>query len=563
MKTKTFLLAILFAAESAGSIPAASGSESDPGKSGTLTVRYDPALQNLVTAWKYGFIRQFPDATIRLSEIKTNEAASADAADRSITILPSGSLSDAQMLEGWQIVAGREVFVPVMNAANPLLLQIRQNGLSAAGLSKLLTDPAKGNWNALAGEGQSLPVMLYKTTDAALDNSLARFTGTPGVVQAGQEVADGAALIDAVNRDPVGFGFCRLSDLERLQSSKSANRVVLVPIDRNGNGRIDFMEDISANTGDLMRGVWIGKYPKALSSAIYIVSRVQPDNANGKTFLEWVLSSGQGLLAANGYSALDPGEGESQRNMILKQAPIAAKPAESSRSLLPAILLVIALFIGGAFVLEIMGRYFRGVKRVRNDSPVVHSGIFDEKSVISPEGLLYDRSHTWAFMERDGLVRVGIDDFLRHVTGPLTRIEMNAEGHHIPRGGQLATLIQKGKRINVLSPVSGTVVRINKSLAADPTLMNIDACDGGWIYAIRPDNWAAETGLMNMAESYRNWLKGEFIRLRDFFAATLGKMPGYSCVVLQDGGEFRNDLLADFGPEVWEEFQTSFLRFNR
>lgn len=564
MKTKTFLPSLLIASLCIGISIAAFSGEPDQGKSGKLQVRYDASLHNLVTSWRNGYISQFPDATIQLSEIKASETGSAIYGGEGITILSSGMMSGRQSPGTMQIVAGREVLVPVMNSANPLLDKIKQTGLSAAALSRLLSDPAEGKWNTLAGDGQVLPVSFYRTDDAAIDKSLARFTGTAGLRQAGQEVADGAALLNAVNSDPAGFGFCRLSDLQGLHASNNISRITIVPVDRNGNGRIDFMEDVSGNPTDLIRGVWIGKYPKALSSAVYIVSSMQPGSAGGNAFSEWVLSpAGQSLLEGTGYSALDPGEGQSQLNALTQKAPIVARPSDASRSLLPAILLVVSLFIGGAFVLEIMGRYFRSVKRPGNASPAIRTGVFDEKSVHSPEGLLYDRSHTWAFMERDGLVRVGIDDFLRHVTGPLTRIEMNIEGHHIHRGGQLATLIQKGKRINVLSPVSGTIIRINKSLAADPTLMNREACDGGWVYAVKPDNWPKEIGSLNMAESYRTWLKGEFVRLRDFFAVTLGKMPGYSGVVLQDGGALRDDLLSEFGPEVWEEFQTSFLRINR
>ncbi len=33
----------------------------------------------------------------------------------------------------------------------------------------------------------------------------------------------------------------------------------------------------------------------------------------------------------------------------------------------------------------------------------------------------------------------------------------------------------------------------------------------------------------------------------------------YNHVVLQDGGELKDNVLADLGPEVWEEFQTKFI----
>ena len=33
----------------------------------------------------------------------------------------------------------------------------------------------------------------------------------------------------------------------------------------------------------------------------------------------------------------------------------------------------------------------------------------------------------------------------------------------------------------------------------------------------------------------------------------------YAHVVLQDGGSIHDNILAEFGPEVWEDFQTNFI----
>jgi hypothetical protein len=33
----------------------------------------------------------------------------------------------------------------------------------------------------------------------------------------------------------------------------------------------------------------------------------------------------------------------------------------------------------------------------------------------------------------------------------------------------------------------------------------------------------------------------------------------YQHIVLQDGGELKDNVLSDLGPEVWEDFQTRFI----
>jgi len=76
---------------------------------------------------------------------------------------------------------------------------------------------------------------------------------------------------------------------------------------------------------------------------------------------------------------------------------------------------------------------------------------------------------------------------------------------------------------------------------------------------IEPSNWAEEFSLYLGAPKYREWIKSEFARLKDFLV-NISK-PGTTAVtVLQDGGDISDGVLKDLGPEVWEDFQSDFLR---
>ena len=69
---------------------------------------------------------------------------------------------------------------------------------------------------------------------------------------------------------------------------------------------------------------------------------------------------------------------------------------------------------------------------------------------------------------------------------------------------------------------------------------------------------------MFMADKYKEWLRDEFIRLKDFFAASVrSNTVVYNHIVLQDGGELADNVLADLGPEVWEEFQKGFINASK
>jgi glycine cleavage system H lipoate-binding protein len=177
-----------------------------------------------------------------------------------------------------------------------------------------------------------------------------------------------------------------------------------------------------------------------------------------------------------------------------------------------------------------------------------------------PKGLFYDKTHTWAFMEKDGHVKVGIDDFLQHITGPLTRIQMKKAGESIKKGELLFSLNQNGKQLDIYAPISGIIKEHNDKLIGNSGLLNTSPYTDGWVYSIEPRGWAEEIQLMDMAEKYSRWIKTEFSRVKDFIASTV--KPGtseYAPIVLQDGGHLKDGILAEFGPSIWEDFQTNFL----
>jgi hypothetical protein len=63
-----------------------------------------------------------------------------------------------------------------------------------------------------------------------------------------------------------------------------------------------------------------------------------------------------------------------------------------------------------------------------------------------------------------------------------------------------------------------------------------------------------------MADKYMEWVKNEFSRLKDFLAYNRYTSNNeFVPVMLQDGGELKDNLLSEFGPEVWEDFQIKFI----
>jgi glycine cleavage system H lipoate-binding protein len=213
------------------------------------------------------------------------------------------------------------------------------------------------------------------------------------------------------------------------------------------------------------------------------------------------------------------------------------------------ILVLVTLAIAGLMVLPVILLRKKRTAIVAEDFKV--SASLNEATLSAPAGVFFDKTHTWAFMEKDGMVKLGIDDFIQHITGSLTRVVMKSPGEKIRNDG---------KQLNLYAPVTGIVRENNQCLLNNSALINSSPYSDGWIYTIEPGNWLKDIQRLLMGEQYREWLKEEIARLKDFFASSVNTNSlVYSHVVLQDGGEIADHVLADLGPDVWEEFQTEFI----
>jgi glycine cleavage system H protein len=125
----------------------------------------------------------------------------------------------------------------------------------------------------------------------------------------------------------------------------------------------------------------------------------------------------------------------------------------------------------------------------------------------------------------------------------------------------LAAIKQNEKVLKVYSPISGEVLDTNSTLFENPDLINTNPYDQGWIYQIKPSNWMKETQSYLLAEKATEWSKKELVRFKDFLS--VGAMRKFSSepsmVLLQDGGEIRENVLSELPDEVWEDFQEEFL----
>lgn len=510
-----------------------------------ITILCTPGLAPAASAWAEAYKSSNPLPEIRIYAEGSLEAARVEA---SIRIMAETGESGS----GFQVNIARDMIVPVMNAANPETRTLLQNGITSSGLREILLHGVNPDWN-----GSRSAIRFYYVSNEQVLSSLSQYCGVAENEISGVGAATTAEMIARIKAEPGAIGFCNFSELIHELPSFPTRELQFLPVDKNSNGRIDYFEQIFNTADDFLRGVWIGKYPHALT--FKVVAQMDKENTGDaeKSFISWIQTGGQELTASVGLCNLSVAELQIAKGItdVPGVVPVATSAKNDSFWFLfiGSILVAGVLLTGLSLIVQHRRRKVSALKDQKED-------LISEKALKVPKGLHYDKSHTWSFMEQDGTVRMGIDDFLQHITGSITKVKMKEAGESIRKGEKILTLVREGKQLVIYSPVSGVIKACNEVLMDDASTINSSPYHKGWVYAIEPINWSRESGFMFMADAYHEWLKKEFARMRDFFSSrSVSGMLQPSMQIVQDGGEIADHVLANLGPEVWEDFQTEFL----
>jgi glycine cleavage system H protein len=110
-----------------------------------------------------------------------------------------------------------------------------------------------------------------------------------------------------------------------------------------------------------------------------------------------------------------------------------------------------------------------------------------------PDALHYHAEHqTWARVEGDGSVTVGITSMGIELSGEIYMCRPKSVGQVVEQGRSIAVVELAKAIVSVKSPLSGTVLETNSALSASPELVHLDSYRRGWIARLRPSAWDSE-----------------------------------------------------------------------
>ncbi len=162
------------------------------------------------------------------------------------------------------------------------------------------------------------------------------------------------------------------------------------------------------------------------------------------------------------------------------------------------------------------------------------------------------RGHTWARLEDNGRVRVGMDDFSQKILGPADELDLPDIGKVYYQGHVCMSLVREGHKAKVLTPVDGAIEKVNSRVLQQPGLVHEDPYGEGWLFMVNPTNLRRNMENLLVGLTSVAYIDSESHRLLNLMETNVG-------ATLPDGGSIIDDVYGHFPKLGWRCLVQEFL----
>ncbi|NWG10974.1 hypothetical protein HXY33_04395 [Candidatus Bathyarchaeota archaeon] len=123
--------------------------------------------------------------------------------------------------------------------------------------------------------------------------------------------------------------------------------------------------------------------------------------------------------------------------------------------------------------------------------------------------LLFTSKHMWALVTSEGNVRIGLSDYAQtHMEGIIS-VQIDPVGSEVKKEKPFGVVETWLFKFDLNSPVSGKIIKINNIIHEEPSTINKDPYETGWVAEFKPDNVIAlEEELRDLMtpSQYKTWI---------------------------------------------------------
>jgi glycine cleavage system H protein len=121
---------------------------------------------------------------------------------------------------------------------------------------------------------------------------------------------------------------------------------------------------------------------------------------------------------------------------------------------------------------------------------------------------LYAENHLWLKLE-EGLVSVGLTDYLQQTAGDVAFVELNEVGAELVVDDSLGSVETMKITLDIPTPIAGLIKKTNARLEDEAELINQDPYSDGWLVLLEVDNWDVAKGSLLEPNEYYDRMKAE------------------------------------------------------
>jgi len=221
-------------------------------------------------------------------------------ADSADLLIVSHKLNVNDVKEGWtEQVVTRYVQLPVVNFHRMDVTSLQSRGFDDSAFRRVY-------FSATGQSPSPYQFTVYKRQQPACASiSFANHFGSEQKDITGVGVTgDDKDLLAAVKRDSGGISYNNLGFLYNLSTRRPVDSIAIIPIDLDGNGRIDANEDFYGSLDQVIDFVEKTHHPKIPLEDVHVLWRNNGQDKDIAPFLQWVTTKGQTYDHAYGFITL-------------------------------------------------------------------------------------------------------------------------------------------------------------------------------------------------------------------------------------------------------------------
>jgi phosphate transport system substrate-binding protein len=277
--------------------------------SGKITISGAFALYPLTVKWGQEFQKIHPKVTINISAGGAGKGM-ADALSKMVDLgMYSKEVSPEERAKGaWYIAVSKDAVLPTINSENPVIKELKTKGLTKQKFFDIFISGKIKTWGEATGTSSKAKLESFTRSDAcgAAEMWAKYLQGKKQEDLQGLGVNGDPGVADAIRKNPGGIGYNNLNFVYDMNTRKPYQGIDVIPLDMNGNGKIDPEENFYGSLDQVMSAIGTGVYPSPPARDLYLVAAGKPSNKVVLAFLNWVLTDGQKYLAEAGYVAVSP-----------------------------------------------------------------------------------------------------------------------------------------------------------------------------------------------------------------------------------------------------------------